>query len=133
MNCLYNVSTMGQLIIYIAFIASLLSSAFYFYAQYKQARFVKYARISFHVSAVSVILSSAYLLYLLISHQFQYTYVWSYSSKDLPFNLLLSTFYAGQEGSFHLWAFLMAVLGIFLLPFLMRKDRESQDSPPQFT
>ena len=68
--------------------------------------------------------SAAFLIYLIITHQFQYTYVWNYSSKDLPVNLLASTFYAGQEGSFHLWAFMMAVLGVFLMSFLKSRDQD---------
>ena len=44
-------------------------------------------------------------LYLIFSHQYQYTYVWSYSSNNLSTPLLLSTSYAGQEGSFFLWVF----------------------------
>jgi cytochrome c-type biogenesis protein CcmF len=70
------------------------------------------------------ITSAAYLLYLIITHQFQYTYVWNYSSTDLPVNLLAATFYAGQEGSFHLWAFMMAVLGVFLMAYLNNRDQE---------
>ena len=72
--------------------------------------------------------SAAYLLYLIITHQFQFTYVWNYSSKDLPINLLASTFYAGQEGSFHLWAFMMSVLGIFLMAYLKVRDRDNSSN-----
>jgi cytochrome c-type biogenesis protein CcmF len=113
---------MGQLIIYAAFFFALISSVLYFYSYYRKEKFLKKARFFFHASVVMTIISSAYLLYLIITHQFQYTYIWSYSSTELPFNLLLSSFYAGQEGSFHLWGLFTAILGIFLLSFLIKKD-----------
>ena len=115
---------MGKYLIYGAFTAALLSSISYFFSAGHKKNLVKQARLLFHASAILCISSAAYLLYLIISHQFQYTYVWNYSSSDLPWNLLYATFYAGQEGSFHLWAFLMSVLGIFLLPYLANRDAE---------
>jgi cytochrome c-type biogenesis protein CcmF len=118
---------MGQILIYIGFAGALLSSIFFFSAQFGNVKNIRLGRLFFHIAAVSVISSAAFLLYLILSHQFQYTYVWDYSSRDLPLNLLISTFYAGQEGSFHLWAFLISALGIFLLPYLGKRDLESKD------
>lgn len=115
---------MGYAFVYIAFAACLLSTILYVMASRGNEKFIKLARVFFHVSVIMTISSAAFLLYLIITHQFEYTYVWSYSSKDLPFNLLMSTFYAGQEGSFHLWAFMMAVLGVFLLSFVIARDRQ---------
>ncbi len=115
---------MGPYLIYGAFAGALLSSILYFLSSGGTAKYVKQARMLFHVSAILTISSTAFLLYLIMTHQFQYTYVWNYSSRDLPWNLLIATFYAGQEGSFHLWAFLMALLGVFLLPYLANRDSE---------
>ncbi|CUS90076.1 cytochrome c-type biogenesis protein CcmF, partial [Candidatus Kryptonium thompsonii] len=84
------------------------------------------ARLSYHISAIFVILASAFLLYLILTHQFQYTYVWSYSSTDLSTPLLISTFYAGQEGSFMLWTFYTAVLGLFLMSYSRRNGYEAE-------
>lgn len=113
---------MGSLLLYIAFFSALIASASFFSAHFGKTKNIRFGRFFFHVAAVATISSAAFLLYLIISHQFQYTYVWNYSSRDLPVNLLISTFYAGQEGSFHLWAVLMAVLGIFLLTYVSKKD-----------
>ena len=115
---------MGYVFVYIAFAACLISTILYAMASRGNEKVVKFARMFFHLSIIMTISSAAFLLYLIITHQFDYTYVWSYSSRDLPFNLLMSTFYAGQEGSFHLWAFMMAVLGIFVLSFLIARDRD---------
>ncbi|MEZ4691955.1 MAG: hypothetical protein R3A12_18080 [Ignavibacteria bacterium] len=103
---------MGTFIVYIAFFSCLLSAILYLLVSRGNTKIIGAARFMFHASVVMTISSAAYLLYLIITHQFQFTYVWNYS-KDLPINLLASTFYAGQEGSFHLWAFMMAVLGVF--------------------
>ncbi len=115
---------MGTFFLYIAFISCILSSMLYFMACRGKIKAKGPARMFFHISVVMTISSAAYLLYLIITHQFQYTYVWNYSSKDLPINLLASTFYAGQEGSFHLWAFMMAVLGVFLMSYLKIRDKD---------
>ncbi|MCC6866473.1 MAG: cytochrome c biogenesis protein CcsA [Ignavibacteria bacterium] len=115
---------MGSYLIYGAFTGALLSSILYYISAGKAKDYVKTARLFFHLSAVLTISSAAFLLYLIITHQFQYTYVWNYSSRDLPWNLLIATFYAGQEGSFHLWALLMSLLGVFLLPYLAHRDAE---------
>ena len=65
---------------------------------------------------------SAYMMYNILEHNFQFTYIWSYSSKNLPLHLLISTFYAGQEGSFMLWTLLLSLIGVFLLPFAKKHD-----------
>lgn len=115
---------MGPYLIYGAFAAALISALLYYLSAGGQQKYIKQARLLFHASAILTISSAAFLLYLIITHQFQYTYIWNYSSRDLPGNLLISTFYAGQEGSFHLWALFTAVLGVFLLPFLANRDSE---------
>ncbi len=119
---------MGNLLLNIAFASALLASICYFISNGGKEKFIRYGRMFYHIAAVLVISSAAYLLYLIITHQFQLTYVWNYSSRDLPWNLLISTFYAGQEGSFHLWAFLTAVLGVFLLSYLANRDIEIKSS-----
>jgi cytochrome c-type biogenesis protein CcmF len=51
--------------------------------------------------------------------------VWSYSSNDLSTPLLLSSSYAGQEGSFFLWIFFSALISIFLLRYSRKHQYES--------
>ncbi len=54
-------------------------------------------------------------MYLLLNHDFRLSYVTSYSGRDLPLRYLISTFWAGQEGSFLTWLFWGAVIGFFVL------------------
>ncbi|MGB4655782.1 MAG: cytochrome c biogenesis protein CcsA [Bacteroidales bacterium] len=53
--------------------------------------------------------------YIILTHKFEYSYVWRYTSKDTPLSLLISSFWAGQEGSFLFWAFVQAIVGAVLL------------------
>jgi len=50
-------------------------------------------------------------MWLCVRHQFQYKYVFEYVSRDLGFPFVYAATWAGQEGSFLLWAFWTAVIG----------------------
>ena len=73
------------------------------------------ARNTYWVFVFFVFLACAYLWYLLLSHHFEVEYVYAYSSSDLPVFYLISCFWAGQEGTFLLWLFGGAGLGLFLI------------------
>lgn len=113
----------GKILIYIAFASAVLSMGLFFFTHLGKLQYQKAARLLFHVSAISIIALSAFMLYLILTHQFQYAYVWEYSNRDLPLSLLISTFYAGQEGSFMLWTLFTAVIGIFLLNYVSKGQR----------
>jgi cytochrome c-type biogenesis protein CcmF len=116
----------GRILIYIAFVSVLFATIGYYLGFRGRRNLIPKARLSYHISAVMVILASAFLLYLILTHQFQYTYVWSYSSTDLSTPLLISTFYAGQEGSFMLWTFYTSILGLFLMSYARRNGYEPE-------
>jgi len=113
----------GKFLIYIAFSASILAVLSFMLVHSGKENFLKFGRTFYHISAISVISASGFLLYLILSHQFQYSYVWSESNTELQLPLLISTFWAGQEGSFLLWTFFTAVIGIFLLNYVSKGDR----------
>lgn len=116
---------MATLLVQLTFVAALAAAAFYGLSFRGKSKWLSYGRLSFHAAVTGVLLSAAFLLFLLLTHQFQYTYVWNYSSTDLPTPLLMSTFYAGQEGSFLLWAVFTAVIGVFLMSYTARKGYEA--------
>lgn len=72
------------------------------------------ARIAFFLAVACVIGASAVHATLLMTHRFDDNYVYHYSARELTSFYLFSTFWAGQEGSFLLWAFWTSVLGVFL-------------------
>ncbi|MBK7256797.1 MAG: hypothetical protein IPI01_03050 [Ignavibacteriae bacterium] len=118
---------LGGIFVKVAFVFALLSVAGYIRHHLKATdRSLLFGRLFFHGTVVMVAASAATLLYLILTHQFQYSYVWSYSSRALSTPLLISTFYAGQEGSFLLWALFTAVIGIFLLRHSSRVGYEAQ-------
>ncbi len=117
----------GGLLVKLAFLACLVAVlAFFENHRTKNARALRVARVSFLSSVVLILLFSAVQLYNILTHQFQFSYVWSYSSRDLSLPLLISTFYAGQEGSFMLWALYTAFIGVFLMQYSARKGYEPQ-------
>ena len=117
----------GGIVIKIAFFSALAAAYLYYRVHRTQSnRWLLVARNGYHLATLSLMTSAAIMLYLILTHQFQYTYVWNYSSTDLPLPLLISTFYAGQEGSFMLWALYTAVIGVFLMQYSSRKDYEPE-------
>ncbi len=117
----------GGILVKVAFVFAVLSVAGYIRHHLKATdRSLLVGRLFFHGTVVMIAASAATLLYLILTHQFQYSYVWSYSSRALSTPLLISTFYAGQEGSFLLWALFTAVIGIFLLRHSSRVGYEAQ-------
>ena len=73
------------------------------------------ARLGFYIMAGLVTLASALLFYFFLTHQFQYRYVYGYSSRDLPLGFLISSFWAGQEGSLLFWTLMLAWLGVIFM------------------
>ncbi len=105
-------------------LASVVSIGLYALSNKSEKR-LQQARSFFYISAFTTIVLFGYFLFLILTHQYQYTYVWSYSANNLSGPLLLSTSYAGQEGSFFLWTTYTAIIGIFLLGYSKRHDYES--------
>lgn len=75
----------------------------------------KYGKIFLCLSFVMVLGASVYLYVLIFTNRFDIAYVASYSSKELPVLYKISAFWAGQQGSFLLWLFLHALIGIVLV------------------
>lgn len=120
-------NVIGDIAIYLSYICLLLSflSILLYFKSIDESQFLKHARMCFHFSTSGVIIISFILLVLIVNHQYQYIYIFNHSSNDLPFGLLLSTFYAGQEGSFLFWLLCLSIMGIFLYSFSKKNGIES--------
>ncbi len=117
----------GSIFVRCAFAAVIISGGTYFLTYWRgDFRYLNIARYAYQAATALVMSYCALLIYLILTHQFQYTYVWNYSSTDLPTPLLISTFYAGQEGSFSLWSLYTAIVGIFLMHYASRKNYEPE-------
>lgn len=114
----------GTIFIWIGFAAALLAAFSYYRLAANKVSDPTLARRSFWATVLSVVGASVLLMFSILNHQFEYAYVWGYSSKDLPLHLLVSTFWAGQEGSFLFWALCAVLIGIALLKFCRRNKME---------
>lgn len=72
-------------------------------------------RVAFSIHALAVVGIVASLFYIIHSHYYEYHYAWSHSSRRLPVYYMISAFWEGQEGSFLLWMFWHAVLGVIII------------------
>lgn len=104
----------GTIILWVAFVASLAGAILYQRAATGKARLVREARWSLLTSVVAIMAAGVLLFFYIMQHRFDVNYVYGYSSRDLPTYLLVTTFWAGQEGSFLLWAMFGALFGLVL-------------------
>ncbi len=114
----------GSIVLTLALVFSLFSMTMFWLGYRRseeQAAYLKYARLGYHAMAIMVIIASTLLLYIILTHQYQYNYVFNYSNDDLPLGLLLSTFWAGQEGSFMLWVLMTVLIGIGLQSYTEKR------------
>jgi len=116
----------GNIILWIALGAGLTAAVSYYQAATQQKSTMRLARNSFGAMVVAVVVVSALLFLYVLRHQFEYAYVWGYSSRSLPLHLLITTFWAGQEGSFLFWALCGSIIGPFVMSYSRRKQIECE-------
>ncbi|MCB0282078.1 MAG: heme lyase CcmF/NrfE family subunit [Calditrichae bacterium] len=96
--------------------------SYYLYHLRKEELMLKIARNGFYTASGLIVVQAAILMYGILNHYFEWIYVFSYSSRDLSTYYLVSTFWAGQEGTFLLWLLFGSAYGIFIIH--SRKDDE---------
>jgi cytochrome c-type biogenesis protein CcmF len=116
----YFIGDLGHFFVITAFIASLVTAFSYFKSTITEAldkkqQWLLNGKISFYIHAFSVFGICVTLFTIIANNYFEYHYAYSHSDKKLPAHYLISTFWNGQEGSFLLWMFWHAVLGIVLI------------------
>jgi len=72
------------------------------------------AHTAVYASAAGLLATTATLWYLILTHQFQYSYVFRYSSLDMPLRYVIASLWGGQEGTFLLWATYGGLFAVFL-------------------
>jgi cytochrome c-type biogenesis protein CcmF len=116
----YFIGDLGHLFVITSFVTALVSAFVYFRGTVvndirEKEQWLQNGRFAFYVHAVSVIGICVSLFIIIANHYFEYHYAYSYSDRKLPDHYLISTFWNGQEGSFLLWMFWHAILGIVLI------------------
>lgn len=116
----------GKILVYITFSSFLFATLSYFYAMFsKKEDLIKFGRLAFYFGTASIIATTLFLLSKILAHDFQFTYVWEYSSRELQTYFLIATFYAGQQGSFLLWGLWTAIIGFIIIPYLQKHKYEA--------
>jgi len=111
----------GSIFLSVALVFSLIAMVMYYLTFKGYKNTLNFARYSYHGMAIFVIAASAYLWYAILTHQYQYHYIFSYSNNSLSTGLLFSSFWGGQEGSFMLWLLLTSIIGIILQSYSSKR------------
>jgi len=120
---------LGDLFVNAAFITSILAAIGYFlYAQNDTSKYFRISNWLFGIQGVFLLIASGLLLYIILTHQFNFYYVYNYTSSDLQLKYLISAFWGGQEGSFMLWILFSIIIGLGL----MKWTREPYRGPVLF-
>ncbi len=100
----------------LTFVCLIISIAsYYLYYRDRADESLQIARYAFYLSAGLIFFQAGLLMWGIQTHQFQWQYVFSYSSRDLSPFYLITTFWGGQEGTFLLWLALGSIYGIVLI------------------
>ncbi|MBK7499341.1 MAG: cytochrome c biogenesis protein CcsA [Ignavibacteriales bacterium] len=111
----------GSIFLSAALVFSLIAMVMYYLSFRGYKNTLNFARYSYHGMAIFVIAASTFLWYAILTHQYQYKYIFSYSNNSLNTGLLLSSFWGGQEGSFMLWLLLTSIIGVILQSYSSKR------------
>ncbi len=116
----YFIGDLGHLFVITSFVTSLVSAFAYLRANSlsdlaQKNSWLRNARFGFYVHGIAVVGIVCTLFAIVQQHYFEYHYAYAHSSLHLPGQYMISCFWEGQEGSFLLWMFWQAVLGLILI------------------
>ncbi len=126
----YFIGNLGHLFVITSFVTGLIAAFAYWRATVigeqsaLQPDWISNGRIAFAAHAIAVLGIVTCLFVIIYQHYFEYHYAYSHSSRHLPGQYMISCFWEGQEGSFLLWMFWHAVIGIVLI-----FNRQSWEAP----
>jgi len=109
---------LGKFFVWLGFATAILATILYLviYLRNDHKRILLTgARTLYVLHAISIISVAVVLYFIIFRHYFEYSYVWQYSSKELPVKYIISCFWAGQEGSFLVWTLWQALIGLALI------------------
>ncbi len=111
----------GKFSIIIGFVTAFLSAFFYLQASKENfsdtQMWRKWGRFTYKAHSIFIVIAGIMLMYLLLNRYYEYRYVWVHAENDLGLGYLISSFWAGQEGSFLFWILCQMVVGLLLIRF----------------
>lgn len=114
----YFIGNLGHLFVIGSFVTALLTAFSYWKADQAGRLSGDWrwnARVSFIIHLVCVVGIVVTLYSIISNHYFEYHYAYAHSSLRLPSQYMISCFWEGQEGSFLLWMFWQALIGVVLI------------------
>jgi cytochrome c-type biogenesis protein CcmF len=81
-----------------------------------------YGRIGTRATFGAVLAVVALIMYVFLARRYDIQYVYDYSSADLEFRFRVASLWAGQPGSFVIWA----LWGLIAAQFLIRRTRHAE-------
>ncbi|MCZ6900683.1 MAG: cytochrome c biogenesis protein CcsA [Bacteroidetes bacterium] len=113
------IGDIGHFLVIVSFITSLMATYTFFKGsaadEISRRQWMSYARYVFGIHFIAVIGVIISLFIIIYNHNFEYHYAYSHSSRNLPVYYIISCFWEGQEGSFLLWIFWQALLGVIII------------------
>ncbi|MEP6756079.1 MAG: cytochrome c biogenesis protein CcsA [Chthonomonadales bacterium] len=91
--------------------AAVVAIVLYIVSHWGNRKLLLGARAAFFTAAICVVMSFLRLMWLVYHQRYDVKYVFEYSSPDLQFPWTIAATWAGQEGSFLLWAFWTSIIG----------------------
>jgi cytochrome c-type biogenesis protein CcmF len=109
----------GHLMVLISVFTALFAAFYYWLSERKDGiekqRLARAANWIYGVHTIALLVVGVILYYLIFNHRFEYNYVWRYSSMTLPVRYIVASLWAGQEGSFWVWALLQGLTGLYIV------------------
>ena len=108
---------LGHIFIILNFTAALFAGiSFYLAAKRNENKNLKtLGRTFFSVHSFSLFAIIGLIFFVMFNRYYEYMYAFEHVSNDLASQYMLSAFWEGQEGSFLLWMFWHAILGMILM------------------
>lgn len=116
----YFIGNLGHLFVVTSFVTALVTSFCYIRATQSiapdvQKTWLQNGRAGFIIHSLAVVGIVVTLFVIISQHYFEYHYAYAHSSLHLQGEYMVSCFWEGQEGSFLLWMFWQAILGLILI------------------
>lgn len=125
----YFIGNLGHLFVIASFVTGLVAAFAYWRATLNSDlpthhQWMSNGRVAFVIHGIAVLGIIACLFTIIYQHYFEYHYAYAHSSLHMQGQYMLSCFWEGQEGSFLLWMFWHAVIGVILM-----YSRQSWEAP----
>src|SRR5581483_5642723 len=112
----------GTMLIISGIVAAALASVSYALVPRGNLVALRYGRIGTRAALGAVLAVVALIMYLFLARHYEIKYVYDYSSADLEFGFRVAAMWAGQPGSFVIWA----LWGLIAAQFLIRRTRHNE-------